>query len=322
MDAGIGKTAIIDSKLFDDHIPQTYLPESPMRTQIIRTALKKEFVDRVVWVQPQPIEEEDLKKVHRPTYVNRVIATCKKSDDTIASSLSKEVEVTRGSLRAILHAAGAAQQAVRLIMDDTNEIERVFCNIRPPGHHASRGKCEGFCVFNNIYLACVEARKYVSKIAIVDWDVHHGNGTQKFILNSPQEQNTLFFSIHQHHKTLYPGTGKSSVRGHYGTVRCGEMQPQSTDADVKKYFKCVLLPKMKEFAPEIILISCGFDGHEKDHMAKLNYSSELYGWMTKQLLKLQTRMVSVLEGGYNSKALYDSSISHVKSLVVGPTLGS
>lgn len=321
------KLAIIDDELFDAHLPDSDLPEKPRRTQGIRGALKAlgETLP-AVWLVPEPIAREDLERVHNPRYVSEVFVRCEKletGDDgqMLWISNDHEVLVSRGSLNAILHAAGAAQQAVWLAVSPQTPIRRVFCNVRPPGHHAHAGKGQGFCIFNNIWIAACAARQFgARRVAIVDWDVHHGNGTQDFIIGHPDEADTLFFSIHQHHKTLWPGSGKEETRGHYGTVRCGEMQPGSGDDEMKRYFADVLLPKLNEFKPEIVLISCGFDGHVQDHIAGLHYSSELYGWMTERLVEVAERwcggrIVSMLEGGYCVPALRESAIHHVRALI-------
>jgi len=316
---------IIDDELFDAHIPISDLPEKPRRTQGIRRALRTSLSHRnnLVWLAPVAIARDALEEVHSPGYVKHVYDVCGRRNSDCVSWISRdpEVLVSQGSLQAILHAAGAAQQAVRIVLDEGGSARRVFCNVRPPGHHAERSKGGGFCIFNNVWIAACEARKMgAERVAIVDWDVHHGNGTQDFILNHPEEANTLFFSIHQNHKTLWPGTGKERTRGNYGTVRCGEMMPGEGDDEMKQYFASILLPELTRFKPDIILISCGVDGHVKDQIAKLRYSSALYGWMTDRLVEVakqscKGRIVSILEGGYCVPALEESAVQHVEALL-------
>lgn len=272
-----------------------------------------------------PISRAGLEAVHSPDYVAEVYRVCSELDATESEEASwlsgdSEVLVSAGSLNAIVHAAGAAQQAVRMVLDPTQPVKRVFCNVRPPGHHAHFSKGQGFCIFNNIWIAACEARKLgAQRVAIIDWDVHHGNGTQDFIIGHPEEENTLFFSIHQHHATIWPGTGEEE--GSYGdAVHCGEMRPGSGDVDMERYFDGVLLPRLRTFRPDIILISCGFDGHVEDEIAGLCYSTELYGWMTDRLVEVANescdgRIVSVLEGGYCVSALMDSALMHVRALL-------
>ena len=317
--------AIIDDCLFDGHIPHSDVPEKPIRTRAIRIALRQApFAPRVRWLKPLPISRADLEEVHSARYVKDVFDICGRLSTADAMnwiSNDHEVLVSQGSLNAVLHAAGAVQQAIRIVLDPNDSVERVFCNVRPPGHHAHVSKGQGFCIFNNVWIGACEARKLgAQRVAIVDWDVHHGNGTQDFILNSPVEKDTLFFSVHQHHHTIWPQTGKDTTKGHYGTVRCGEIRPYEGDEEMKRYFEGVLIPKLREFNPDVILISCGFDGHINDSIAQLHYSSELYGWMTDQLKAVATeccagRMVSVLEGGYCPPALMESAVYHVKEML-------
>lgn len=324
--------AIIDDELFDYHCSETNLPERPKRTKEIRKSLRddEEVCNKVMWLSPEPITREHLNEVHVERYVNHVFETCEvleSLDDAFNHnkpiSGDMEVLVSKGSLKAILCAAGASQQAVRAVLsteDPTKDIERVFCNVRPPGHHAHRAKGQGYCIFNNVWLAACEARKQGAKrVAIVDWDVHHGNGTQDFVLDHEEEENTLFFSIHQDHRTIWPATGKKETKGSFGTVNCGEIMPRMGDDEVKEYFDNVLMVKLREFKPEIILISCGFDAHEKDYISNLLYSSEVYGWMTERLMEQCDKIVSILEGGYCIEALKESVIHHVKAMITGNT---
>lgn len=331
----MSRVVIIDDEVFDGHMPLSDLPEKSRRTQGIRAALREApFANRLTWIAPAIITHSDLCEVHACRYVDEVFNKCAKLEAAAAACGGKldpaaqawisndpEVPVSAGSLAAILHAAGAAQQAVRMVMSDGDPTTRVFCNVRPPGHHAHATKGQGFCVFNNIWIAACEARKMgAQRVAIIDWDVHHGNGTQDFILGHPEEADTLFFSIHQDHRSIWPGTGKESTRGHHGTVRCGEMAPGARDDDVKRYFAEVVLPKLREFRPDIVLISCGFDAHIKDQIARLRYSSQVYGWMTERLVEVANefsngRIVSILEGGYCVPALQESALVHVEALL-------
>lgn len=319
--------AIIDDHLFDKHIPHGRLPERPARTYGIREALRKlipDDDDNCIWITPVAITREDLELVHDPRYVSIVFNTCEKAENdsqTKAIQGNTEVLISPNSLRAILHAAGGAAQAVRLVLSSNTPTKRAFCNVRPPGHHARKGKGSGFCIFNNVWIAACEARKNgAEKVAIIDWDVHHGDGTQDFIIGHPRESDTLFFSIHQHHKTLWPGTGKAQTRGHHGTVNCIEMYPHEGDMSMKAHFRDTIVPQLLNFNPDIILISCGFDGHVMDVIANLRYTSELYGWMTTELVNVANqccdgRMVSILEGGYCIPALESSVVAHIEEMM-------
>lgn len=312
------RVAIIDDELFDAHIPITDLPEKPRRTKNIRQALKAAYSASVQWMAPVSITRKDLEEIHAPRYVEEVFSVCakRKSDAVSWISNDHEVLVSQGSLPAILCAAGAAQQAVRMVLDPINPVTRVFCNVRPPGHHAHQNKGQGFCIFNNVWIGACEARKLgAQRVAIIDWDVHHGNGTQDFILGHANEADTLFFSIHQDHRTIWPGTGKKTTKGHHGTVKCGEMLPGADDVDIKRYFASEVLPALQDFKPDLVLVSCGFDAHIKDQISKLNYTSDSYEWMTKQLVEVFKRIVLVLEGGYCVPALRECAVKVVGALL-------
>ena len=320
-------TAVIDSEIFDGHIPDTDLPETPMRTLTIRRALCVADLD-IVWLEPIPMTKKELYIVHKKLQVQTVYARAAKA--TFRGNMQwvnndPEVLVSEGSIEAIEYGTGSAKQAVELVFDDSSSICRVFCNIRPPGHHAHKGKGQGFCIFNNIIIAATYARRITEnphlRITIIDWDVHHANGTQHFLLNADEQtqKNTLFFSIHQNYKTIWPGTGKESTHGPYNMLNCHNIPVGGDDSDMQNYFTCILIPKLHEFRPELILISCGFDGHILDDISQLEYSSALYGWMTDQLVAVADehsggRIVSILEGGYNMQALAESSVYHVSAL--------
>jgi acetoin utilization deacetylase AcuC-like enzyme len=323
--------AVIDDELFDLHVPDTKTPEKPYRTRSIRSALHEdeEVMNGVVWVTPAPYEFESRDTgPHKQRYVDELYIRCRKADIDGAYypiSADEDALVGPNSLAVIECAAGAARQAVALVLDTDCPIRRVFCNIRPPGHHAHVGNAQGFCFVNNVWIAACAARDLdVKRIAIVDWDLHHGNGTQEFILRSYDEEvsrNTLFFSIHQDYNTIWPGSGKDKTHGPHGTIHCKNMSEGAGDDEVKAYFRTKLVPTLRAFAPELILISCGFDAHKRDEHGSMFYSSELYGWMTRQLCLVDdVPIVSILEGGYDDQALRESSVHHVRALIMGEML--
>ena len=322
------KLSIIDDELFESHVPFNTLPERRIRTQSIRRQLKEPcfqgFADGISWITPQPISRDELERIHSPDYVAEVFDQCAKVELASSSpqaliewiSHDAEVPVSAGSLNAILHGAGSAQQAVRLVM--SGDTKRVFCNIRPPGHHAHYSKGQGFCVFNNIWIARCEALKQgAKKVAIIDWDVHNGNGTQDFIARlDPEIDDTLFFTLDQAHRTIWPHINALPDR----RIHCAEFEPCSGDDVVKQYFDNELLPTLCDFAPDVILISCGFDAHISEEISQLCYSTELYGWMTERLVEVANkccdgRVVSMLEGGYCIEALVGCALVHIEAML-------
>lgn len=215
--------------------------------------------------------------------------------------------VSQDSYDAIMCAAGSGIQAVDMILN--NEATKIFCNIRPPGHHAHRGHGEGFCIFNNVMIAANYASKHY-KVAIIDWDVHHGNGTESLINrenDQDEDLNILLINIQQSFHTIWPGTGKNNLSNY-------NLSPGEGDYAVKELFK-MIIPRLEKYQPELFIISCGFDAHREDKIAQLNYTSKLYGWMTKKLLKICPNMISMLEGGYDMEALSESVVCHVNALI-------
>lgn len=329
------KVAIFEDERCENHLPKivgkpTHLPERPDRTIEISKALREApFVEKLKFVNPTPATDAELLSIHKPEHIAHIgnqVAKAKGHDGVELVNHCSDVIVSEGSDIAARCAAGAVRDAVLLVLSP-DYIKRAFCNVRPPGHHSQCHKAAGFCLYNNVWLGAQTARKYLKdtngkepRIAIVDWDLHHGDGTEDFVRRYP-ELYTYFVSIHQDHKTNYPGTGKESKKYRNNSIlvnhniKCG-----SGDKEVKEYFNDTLIPDLKEWKPDLIMISCGFDAHTLDDIGHLKYSSELYGWMTKQLVEVADefcggKIVSVLEGGYNLRALREASVLHVQAML-------
>ncbi len=214
-----------------------------------------------------------------------------------------------------LLAAGGVFNAIDRVVAD---LDSAFCLIRPPGHHALREKGMGFCVFNNVALGARYAQNKhgLKKVLIVDWDVHHGNGTQEAFWHDPS---VLYFSLHRY--PHYPGTGSiEEIGGGEGrgyTVNI-PLPPRCGDSDYIYIFKEVLLPIAKEFKPDITFVSAGFDAHQDDPLGGMNLTSQSYGALTSLAKEFSKRIVSCLEGGYNLKALRESVLAHLDSLASRP----
>jgi acetoin utilization deacetylase AcuC-like enzyme len=216
-----------------------------------------------------------------------------------------------------LRAAGAVCAAVDAVA--CGDADNAFCMVRPPGHHAERENAMGFCIFNNVAIGALQAREvhHMSRVAVVDFDVHHGNGTQAVFWEDPD----LFYaSVHQ--APLYPGTGPARERGRCNNIINVPLAPMAGSLEFRRQIGERILPSLAKFEPHFILISAGFDGHESDPLADMRLHEDDYAWVTMELLAIarhasRGRLVSTLEGGYDLRALGASAAAHVSALVNG-----
>lgn len=289
-------------------------PECPARLTAILNMLHTAPFAALEWREAPSATVEQLTRIHTPAYVERVFARIPKQGhhaldgDTILSPKSGE---------AALHASGAVCAAVDAVLGQ--QAHNAFCAIRPPGHHAEPHQAMGFCLFGNIAIGAAHARVAhgLERVAVIDFDVHHGNGTQAAFERDP---GYLYISIHQAH--IYPGTGRRSERG-VGNIINVPLMAGSSSADLHLVWHQDIEPALREFKPQLILFSAGFDAHYLDPLAELNFNEDDYAWLTQQTLAVATdccegRIVSVLEGGYNLQALATSTAAHVKALMETP----
>jgi acetoin utilization deacetylase AcuC-like enzyme len=294
--------------------PTATAPESAGRITAIRDHLKRcGLLDRLLQNRPGPCGREDLERVHAPSYIDRVEAACRRAPE----NLDPDTGVSAGSWEAALTAAGGAVAACDTVMGGLARTAFVAC--RPPGHHAEADRAMGFCLFNNVAVAArhLQQRHGLARVFIVDWDVHHGNGTQ----HAFEDDDTVFyFSTHQF--PFYPGTGHRGERGRGRGIGYTLNMPLTAgagDADYATLFRSVLLPAIDGFRPEFILISAGFDAHRDDPLAGMALSEAGYREMTAIVRQAADahcggRIVSVLEGGYDLKALASSVEAHLEAL--------
>lgn len=307
-------TAFLHDPLFLDHRTGWRHPEQPQRLKAILQRLQASPVwARLRQLAPRDATREEIAAVHATAYIDELAARCAAGGmfevdaDTVASP---------GTYAAACRAAGAVLTAIDAVLD--GRVGNAFCAVRPPGHHAERDRAMGFCFFNNVAIGAAHARRRgLGRVAIVDWDVHHGNGTQHAFEADPT---VLYISLHQF--PLYPNSG----RRHENGIGAGEgftvnlpLAAGATDTDYTRVFREDVQPAIARFRPELILISAGFDAHRDDPLAGMQLTEEGFAEMTRALCAMAAehargRLVSVLEGGYNLDALAASVAAHLEVL--------
>ncbi len=297
-----------------NHDTGPYHPESAARLRAVMQALEAEefmFLDRR---EAPRAEKSVIARVHPIGYVDWVLSQIPAQG---YGSLDGDTHVSPGSGEAALRAAGAVVAAVDAVM--SGQARNAFCAVRPPGHHAEPARAMGFCLFNNIAIGAAHARAAhgLARVAVVDFDVHHGNGTQTMFENDP---GLMYLSTHQ--APLYPGTGLESEHGVADNIVNAPLPALADGRAFRTAFDEVILPALDRFRPELLLISAGFDGHVADPLAQLRLTESDFAWATRQLLELAGhhcggRVVSALEGGYDLHALATSARAHVLELMEG-----
>jgi len=294
------------------HDPGRMHPEHPARLKAVLSAL-----------DAPEFEALDRQEAPRGTLAQILRAHPQHHIDRIFESLPAEgmiqvdadTVLSPGSGEAALRAVGAVCAAVDAVVGGA--CDNAFCAVRPPGHHAETARAMGFCLFNNVVIAAQHARAAhnLHRIAVVDFDVHHGNGTQDLFWNDPD---LWLASTHQF--PLYPGTGRSSERGCANNIVNVPLAPMSGSVECRSALSETVLPQLAKFAPDLILVSAGFDAHEKDPLASLCWHEDDYAWATAEIMKVARnanggRVVSVLEGGYELESMSASAATHVRALL-------
>ena len=302
------KTAIISSDTSSNHLTGDGHPEQPKRVTVIHEKLKKN--KNLFWDKPKAFDNNILKKAHNENYINMVENSF---PDKGLNFLDGDTVISPGSKQATIDAVGSVITAIEGI--EKKKFKNAFCPVRPPGHHAEKNKAMGFCIYNNCAVAAhylIEKFKY-KRIAIFDPDVHHGNGTQNIFYDN---KNVLYLSTHQY--PFYPGTGSEKEKGSHNNIFNVPL-PAGTNSE--EYMNALdrVLKKLKEFKPEFLILSMGFDANLADPLAQFELKSEDFYEITKRVLKVTNeftdgKVVSVLEGGYDLNALADSAFNHVNAL--------
>ncbi len=312
-------TGFIYSDSFLAHDTGSGHPECPARLQAVMSYLSAQpLYQKLRSYDVRPADLALIHSNHDSDYIGRARQTCLAGAPFLDCM---DVAVSQQSYDIALLATGAALTLADRMM--TGEISNGFALVRPPGHHAERNQALGFCLFNNVAILAryLQAEYALEKIAIIDWDVHHGNGTQHAFESDPS---VLYISTHQY--PYYPGTGAYSEtgigQGRGATLNC-PMPAGSGDADYERAFTEQILPTISRFRPECLLISAGFDAHKDDPLGQIELSTPFFGWMTRRLLEVadqhcQGRMISVLEGGYDLTALPLCVVKHLQVMAGAP----
>lgn len=294
-----------------DHDPGSHHPEAPARLRTVLAALSGPQYARLERREAPEAGLDDILRVHSRRHVEHVLRAVPKAGH---AAIDADTVLSPASGTAALHAAGAVAAAVDAVV--AKEADNAFCAVRPPGHHAEPDRAMGFCLFNNAAIGALRAREVhgFERVAVVDFDVHHGNGTQAAF---EADDNLFYASTHQY--PLYPGTGAASETG-VGNIVNVPLRPMSGSGPFRVAMTGRVLPALDAFRPDLLLISAGFDAHRSDPLAQLMLEEADYTWITERLVEIafrhaDGRLVSTLEGGYDLTALGASVAAHVRVLM-------
>jgi len=305
------KTGLITSDTYQNHNTGSGHPEKIDRVTAVIDNFKRLNNKNLIWKKPKKFDQSLLINTHSSNYINQVDQSFPEKG---LAFLDGDTVVSPGSKDATKDAVGSIIAAIDGVQN--KEFKNAFCAVRPPGHHAEKEKAMGFCIYNNVAVGAnylIEKYKY-NKVAIVDFDVHHGNGTQNIFYNNKK---VLYISTHQY--PYYPGSGSEKERGEFNNVFNIPLEAGTTAEEYLNAYDHVL-KKIKEFKPEFLLFSAGFDAHMNDPLAQLRLTSDDFYELTKRTMKFSKtfcggNVVSILEGGYDLKALQDSTRRHVDALI-------
>jgi len=312
------KTGFLFDQRFMLHDTGPYHPESADRlVAILKGIQAAELLPHTPRVMAKRADMKWIEAVHSQNYIRRFEEVCLSGHSHLDH---QDNQMCVETYETAFLAAGGVIEAARMLMN--HEIDNAFCAVRPPGHHAERDQAMGFCYFNNVAIAAryLQTEWDIERVGIIDFDVHHGNGTQHIF---EQDPSVFYYSIHQHPSFAYPGTGREFEHGEgqgYGYTKNSPVLPGQSDDDYRMLFEKDLLPAFESFQPQVMLVSTGFDAHVDDEMADVSLTTEGYSWIMQAVMQLAEkycdgRLISVLEGGYCLERLPELAANHVKILL-------
>jgi len=306
-------TGLISHDACLGHVMPQGHPERVARLEAVMRALGQPEFQELFRMQAPRANRDALLRVHSAPLVDAILGA--NIAEGRFAHIDADTTMSSGSAEAALRAAGAVIAGIDAVLEGS--LRNAFCAVRPPGHHAERNRAMGFCLFNNVAIGALHARAVhgLTRIAAIDFDVHHGNGTQDIFFNDP---NLFYASTHQW--PLYPGTGAVSERGIASNIVNVPLAPGSGGVQFRAALEHVVLPALEAFRPDLVLVSAGFDGHRADPLAELYLAEEDFGWATGAICSIAARacsgrVVSALEGGYDLDALGRSAAAHVRALM-------
>jgi acetoin utilization deacetylase AcuC-like enzyme len=314
----MNKTGFLYDERYHLHKTGRYHPEVPERLSRVYQGIKEAgLLSNLVLIGASPAEMKWIELVHDRTYIQRFEAACKNGQSVFDSP---DNQMCPQTYETALLAVGGILDVVDRLM--AGELDNAFCAVRPPGHHAEINKAMGFCYFNNVAIAAryLQNRYGIIRIGIVDFDVHHGNGTQHIFEG---DSTVFYYSIHEHPSFAYPGTGREFENGKdfgYGYTKNSPVLPGQGDVEYKQLLQKDLMPAFEVFKPEVILVSAGFDAHMDDDMSDVKLSTEAFSWIMQKIVEMarqhpKGRIISILEGGYSLKRLPELAANHVEILL-------
>jgi len=314
------RTGFLYDERYQQHLTGIYHPEVPDRLPAIYKGIKEAgLFEQLTLIKAVSADLKWVEAVHDRKYIQRFAAACSAGDNVIDTPDNQMCEV---SYEIALLAVGGVLEATRLVMAD--QLDNAFCAVRPPGHHAEVDRAMGFCYFNNVAIAAryIQQEWGIKRVGIVDFDVHHGNGTQHIFEDDPT---VFYYSIHQHPTFAYPGTGREFEMGKnagYGYTKNSPVLPGQGDSEYRRLMQRDLFPAFADFKPEVILVSTGFDAHIDDNMSDIKLTTEGFTWIIQKIMEMarwycRGKLISVLEGGYSIRRLPELARNHIDVLRKG-----